>query len=331
MSKKKVIAIAFSDLHINDWSKFNKDNQRTLNHFKVLSILVNEAEKNECPLSFCGDLLHKGESISNELLEILNQELIELQRVHQPWYILDGIIAISGNHDCSSTNTKDKPSSSWVKTLSNIYKIINCIDFKYYESKSSKIRIYGVPYLDHNLGLNDYIKDLEIDKSYRNLLLLHTDYPGARDTDGMEVGTVENLNTNLLQKFDLVLIGHIHKPQRLSKKVYMVGAPLQQRRTDKNCNLGYLKIYDDLSVKFVNLSDSFPKFIDVEKEEDIKDDGNYYTVIDKRQINEGDSNVPKITKSLSKKRLVRRYMKARGIKDDNKSDTLINILKQAES
>ena len=36
---KGVIAIAFSDLHINLWAKFNENNHRTLNSFRVLSII----------------------------------------------------------------------------------------------------------------------------------------------------------------------------------------------------------------------------------------------------------------------------------------------------
>lgn len=30
----KVIGIAFSDLHLGEYSKFNKDNKRTLNQYK---------------------------------------------------------------------------------------------------------------------------------------------------------------------------------------------------------------------------------------------------------------------------------------------------------
>lgn len=163
--------------------------------------------------------------------------------------------------------------------------------------------VYGVPYIDNNVGLSEYLKKLELDKSKKNILLLHTDYPGAKDTDGREIDSVENLNVNVLNKFDLVLCGHIHKPQRLSKKVYMIGAPNHQRRTDRDCELGYWKIYEDLSLKFVPLK-NFPKFIDVEREEDIKDDGNYYTVIPQKASTPV-NNKHKITKQLSKKSLAK--------------------------
>lgn len=159
--------------------------------------------------------------------------------------------------------------------------------------------------------------------------MLHTDYPGAKDCDGRIVDSVENLNLNILNRFDLVICGHIHKPQRLSKKVYMIGAPLQQRRTDKNTKLGYWKIYEDLSMKFVELK-GFPKFIDVESEEDIKDDGNYYTVVPKQKTSEQVSTNHKITKQLTKTKLAKRYLKEKGIKDEKKQNLLIRTLKRTE-
>lgn len=161
------------------------------------------------------------------------------------------------------------------------------------------------------------------------ILLLHTDYPGAKDTDNTEVGTVENLNVNLLTKFKLVLIGHIHKPQRLGKKVYMVGAPLQQRRTDRNCKLGYWKIYEDFSMEFKPFK-GFPKFVDVSSEDEIMDDGNYYTVIASKSKVMEVEDTPQITGELSKKSMVRRYMKAKGIKDKEKKTTLLKVIKEAE-
>lgn len=189
--------------------------------------------------------------------------------------------------------------------------------------------VYGVPYIDNNVGLSEYLKKLELDKSKKNILLLHTDYPGAKDTDGREIDSVENLNVNVLNKFDLVLCGHIHKPQRLSKRVYMIGAPNHQRRTDRDCELGYWKIYEDLSLKFVPLK-NFPKFIDVEREEDINDDGNYYTVIPQKASTPV-NNKHKITKQLSKKSLAKRYLREKGIKDEVKTNLLIETLKKAES
>lgn len=323
----KPISIVFSDLHINLWNKFNEDNKRTLNHFKVLSVIKDICKANgNIPALFCGDLFHKPENIENELFEIIEDEFSKLDFKGFKCY------AISGNHDMSKSNSIDRQSTSWVRTFSHYNKWLNCIDFKsewLTDKVSDNIRIIGVPYLDHNINLSKYLSEISLDSKDRNILLLHTDYPGAKDTDGREIGSVENLNLNVLNRFDLVLCGHIHKPQKLSKKVYMVGAPIHQRRTDRGCKLGYWELYPDLSLVFKELK-GFPKFIDVESEDEIKDDGNYYTVIPKKEEKVNNSST-KIHRNLSKSKLARQYLRENGIKDKDKSNLLKRILKEADN
>ena len=324
---KKIIAIAFSDLHINDWSKHNKDNSRTLNHFRVLSIMGDLCKKYDCPALFCGDLFHQPEKISLELHSLVIKEFLKISDSHNFDNNQRKLYCISGNHDTPFISTIGDIPRSWVNEFSIFY-WLESLDYKSIWV-GTNIIIHGVPYIDHNIGLNDYLKNLKLEKGCKHILLLHTDYPGAEDTDGRRVDSVENLNLNILNRFDLVLCGHIHKPQRLSKKVYMIGAPLQQRRTDKNCKLGYWEIYEDLTLKFKELK-GFPKFIDVESEEDVKDDGNYYTIIPKPKASENVITDHKISKQLSKRKLAKTYMKQKGIKDPNKEKLLIDILKKSE-
>ena len=320
----KVIAIAFSDLHLNDWAKHNQDNQRTLNHFRVLSIIEGLCKKYKCPALFCGDMFHKAENISQELIFMVHEHFSTLAF---------NCLAIEGNHDLHKVNSVKNPTYGWTHLFSRLYPFwltdLSFDKYDMYPTTNHRIMIYGVPYIDHNIGLNDYLNRIEFQDGYKNILMLHTDYPGAKDCDGRIVDSVENLNLNILNRFDLVICGHIHKPQRLSKKVYMIGAPLQQRRTDKNTKLGYWKIYEDLSMKFVELK-GFPKFIDVESEEEIKDDGNYYTVVPKQKTSEQASTNHKITKQLTKTKLAKRYLKEKGIKDEKKQNLLIRTLKRTE-
>lgn len=317
MAKREVIAIAFSDLHLNDWAKFNQNGHRTLNGFDVLYRIAKICHHKKCPALFCGDLFHKPENINQELFDhlLIMSHQLEIDYPRFRCY------AINGNHDLSVVNHIDRPSSGWVTKFSMIYHWLVDVDCK--EFQIGKFSCLGIPYIDHNNGLNDFIKRRKSD-----ILMLHTDYPGAQDTDGRVIDTSENLNVNLLKPYKLVLIGHIHKPQRLGKKVYMIGAPQQQRRTDRNCKMGYLEIYDDLSVKF-KYWDDYPKFIDVESEEDIKDDGNYYTVVPKTSRVEKVTN-HKITKQLSKKQLARRYMKQKGQHNKQRLELLTNILNKSE-
>lgn len=320
---KKVIAIAFSDLHIHDWAKFNPENKRTLNHLGVLDLIYKKCRKYGVPALFCGDLFHKPENMSLNLFKLVNKKFKELDNPYELWKMY----AISGNHSLGGVAKYLQKYPSWVEEFSKLYNWLECIDFQKIPL-GDDYWVYGVPYMDHNIGLNEFIKGITLDKKRKNILLLHTDYPGAKDTDESEVGTCENLNTNLLQAFDLVLIGHIHKPQRLGKKIYMLGAPLQQRRTDRDCKMGYWKIYSDLSMKFREIK-GMPKFIDVESPDQIKGDSNYYTVISKPKEVEFQEN--KVTRDLSKRKLVREYMRAKKIKDIDKKHLLLNLIKEAEN
>lgn len=321
----KVIAIVFSDLHINLWNKFNEDNKRTLNHFRVLHVIRDVCKAyGNIPALFCGDLFHKPENIDQELFVMVQDKFWSMNQSKFRCY------AISGNHDMAKTNGIKLHSTSWVEAFSRYHTWLKCLDFKdEWIDVVNNVVVYGIPYIDHNIGLNEYINNIKLDKDCKNILMLHIDYPGAKDTDGREIGSVENLNINVLNKFDLVLCGHIHKPQRLSKKVYMIGAPLQQRRTDRDSKLGYWELYSDLSMKFKELNE-FPKFIDVESDEEVKDDGNYYTIIPKKEeiINK---STTKIHRNLSKSKLARQYLRENGIKDKDKSNLLKRILREADN
>lgn len=323
---KNLVAYVISDLHINDWAKFNENDSRTLNQLKVLELLLNKSQEERIPLLFCGDLFHKPDIIRPELLNLCIQYLKDNIGL-QTCMGYPVMYSISGNHDINHVSKVNECPVSWIKLFSPIFTWMKCIDFTSILI-NDQIMIHGVPYIDHNMGLSDYLNKISLNPKLKHILLLHTDYPGAKDTDGREVGSVENLNLNVLNRFDLVLCGHIHKPQKLSKKVYMVGAPLQQRRTDRDCKLGYWKLFSDLSMTFVELK-GFPKFIDVESQDEIKDDGNYYTVIPKIASTPVETK-HKITKQLTNKTLAKRYMKVKGIKDKNKEQLLIKVLKEAD-
>ena len=317
----EVIAVAFSDLHLNLWAKFNKDYKRTQDSFRVLFKIKEVCNKYKVPALFCGDLFHKPEVIQKELFTMIVKQFLKLNSTSFKCY------TISGNHEILEISKVGIQPKSWLYDLDSLFSWLYDLDYKTFRL-TTNIQVHGIPYVDHNIGLSTYLKNMKLEDGYKHILLLHTDYPGAKDTDGRIVDSAENINLNMLNRFDLVLCGHIHKPQRLSKKVYMLGAPIQQRRTDKDCKMGYWLLKDDLSMEFKELKD-FPKFIDVESEDEVKDDGNYYTIIPPK-ASEKINTTHKITKTLSKKKLAKRYLKEKGIKDKGKEDLLINILKKAE-
>ena len=79
----KVLAVAFSDLHLNLWAKFNKDNKRTQDSFRVLFKIIEECEKYDVPALFCGDLFHKPEKLDLDLA-LMFRDFMKNVYVHHP-------------------------------------------------------------------------------------------------------------------------------------------------------------------------------------------------------------------------------------------------------
>lgn len=324
---KQVLAIVSGDWHLNLWSKFNDSKERTINQFRVLSLLNKKALDTGSRIIFTGDLFEKPDNLSNELLGMLG-EWMNTHEIYAP------LFGISGNHDISQVSNVGIKPISWINSLSNLYPSWHSLDYTKYQVKRGNgecFNFYGIPYIDHNRGIGDYIKSIVLDKSQKNILVVHTDYPGATDTDGREIGTGNTITPSMFRNFDLVLSGHIHKPQRLSKRFQMVGAPIQMRRTDRNCEMGYYILYDDLTLTFKNLSSKFPKFIDVEKKEDIFDDGNYYTVIPTTKSSESKIGANGINISSSKSSLAINYCRSTGIRDKKKRKLLTSVLNKTEN
>lgn len=94
--------------------------------------------------------------------------------------------------------------------------------------------------------------------------------------------------------------------------------------------MGYWKVYSDMSMTFIPISQDFPQFIDVSSKEEVKEDGNYYTVISGKAAMMENAPVNRITRRISKKRIVRRYLKAKGIDDKKKEGILLDIIKASE-
>ena len=265
--KKKVLFITASDIHFADWGQFNKDGRRITAHLNVWAKLEALCTFYDCALLFPGDLFHNPKHLSNRLLNKVLPTLIKTPIM---------VIGIDGNHDQDGISTPTKQPHGYMGLMEKISLGWNCINFS--SINMGNITIWGIPYLTHNIGFTDYVDNMDIDPNRENILIIHTDLPGAVDPSGREVATAEGLTkqySKLFSKFNLVLAGHIHKPQKLASNVIMVGAPQQQSRGDRKCDFGYWKIYEDLSIEFFALDT--PKFKTALSDEET-DEFNYWDI-----------------------------------------------------
>lgn len=313
---KEIIAIAASDFHYHDWKQFNGDGERTLITQNFILKLCRVAEEYEVPILMSGDWFHTPKGLTTRTLFLFNRLMAGI-RENYPGV---KFITISGNHDLD----KD---ISLVKAMQLAFPdTINCIDAQAY--KINDVMVYGLSYVRRNTGLVDSIERMAKMPGPK-ILLLHTELYGAPDPSGHEPEP-QNLPRNLpalFKAFDLVLAGHVHKHIQVCKNVYMVGAPNQQRKSDAGCEMGYLEIYNDFSVKFILYK--APGFRYYKEGEKHKVTGDFWIEIPKPKKLEKQSDTS-FKPTMNKTKMAKRYMKETGVKSIKKLSTLIKVLNQTD-
>lgn len=330
--KPELIAIAFSDIHLHKFKLFDKDNSRLEWSLKALSHISDVAMKNKVPLIFAGDLFHTPVNVENETLtKVITQYKRYIDDRKIPFF------AISGNHDMCQKNGIDHHSPSYLETFAEVFKHFYLLDHQIqpYSLPGWSAQIWGIPYMNNDTELKERVKQVrKIAKGYDGfkILLIHGDCPGAMDAgielgENKALGKKEYLDDGLFKPFDLVLFGHIHAPQKITDKCYMLGSPIQQTSGDKG-EMGYWKIYNNQPPKFYGLVD-YPKFVKLGKDEKPYNKLDYFILHEEigavEAVEKGDFDL-----SNSRTKLGKRYLKVKGIKDPKKKRALINALKEVE-
>lgn len=320
VTQKKIIALAFTDIHLHRWKNFSVKDSRMHLTLSILDKIRQKADEYSVPLLFSGDFIHDPKSIDNSLLyHIAHYFHSDTKQVK--------MYGIDGNHDMCQKNSLESISPAYWATFSMMYPD-KFIDLNLKNLRVGKLNLFGIPYFNNSSDLRKTLKNFSklIDPKLKNILLIHTDLPGAKDAFGHVIDEVEDIKMKYFRKFDLVIDGHIHNPQKVGKKIIILGSPYQQTRSEKGLNLGYWKIYEDLSMKKVVLKT--PRFIDLPEGEDIPDDGNYYSLIPKNK--EILFNNKTFDAKLSRAKLAKRYTESLGIKEKSKVKALIHILNSVE-
>jgi len=312
----KLIALAAGDIHFHDWKQFNENDERIQISINFLVELFLRSHEEHIPILFVGDMFHTPKGLTTKTIYLFNQMM---QTVSDEFYS-SRMYGITGNHE------KDKEYSSFKAMSFAFPKIIYCIDDK--AVKLNHCSLVGIPYSKRNVGVVDKIKEAA-KVSGDKILLLHTELYGAPDPSGYELepqNLPRNLNA-LFKDFNLVLAGHVHKFTQVEKNIYMVGAPNQQRKSDSGCKMGYLEIYDDFSVKFIECNISqFRYYKEGEEHENTND---FWIEIPKPKKLKKQSEA-EFRPTMDKTTMAKRYARETGVKSLKKINALINILNETD-
>ena len=109
-------------------------------------------------------------------------------------------------------------------------------------------------------ALDAAVKNMNIDKSKRNVLVTHQFVTGAlrSDSEDISVGGTDNINAEIFNDFDYVALGHIHKAQNIGcEKIRYCGTPLKysvsEAQNDKSVTVAEFGKKGELKIRTVPL------------------------------------------------------------------------------
>lgn len=255
-----------ADLHLgktlNDVS-FLEDQVNVLE--QILSIAADE--KADAVL-IAGDVYQKA-SPTGEAMAVFDQFITRLSAMNVK------VFMISGNHDSSqrisyfSSLVREKGVYISERFEGTLQKIdlsdeygpltVHLLPFL----KPSQVRRWlpGEKIATYQEAVEAVLRHSSIDPRRRNVLVCHQFITGSETCDSEEkaVGGLDNIDASVFQDFDYVALGHIHKPQRMTRDTLRyAGSPLKYSFSEvshkKSAAVAHLMEKGEISVKTVPLS-----------------------------------------------------------------------------
>ena len=162
---------------------------------------------------------------------------------------IDNLVLNSGNHDIPSLRVGLPVAAGYpFSAVENLHVAAGAPEaYRLLPTGGTQygVRVHAVPYAESLEPLMRYVREVSVDKNYRNLLVTHCGLEGAAcGPNEVKLPGGAALNELCLEKFDFVFAGHYHHPQRLAGgKVVVIGSPLQMNMLDRGDKRGVI-IYD---------------------------------------------------------------------------------------
>lgn len=236
-------------------------------------------------LAITGDIYDRAIP-SPEAVELFDQFLTNLHKKKPNLAIL----IISGNHD----SARRLSFASKLLASNNIYicaensseKIDNKKPISLKDSTGFQCDFYLVPFF-HADEIKNIVENISPNPENPSILFSHCLTLGVETSSSERtfVGTAENIDSSIFEKFTYTGLGHIHKPQKVSEKIYYSGSPLAYSFDEIKYEKSFLKIEiskdKKLEIekipanplrKLVTIKDNFKNFLEKPEYQQFKDD-----------------------------------------------------------
>ena len=230
-------------------------------------ILKITAEETPDAAFLAGDIYDKSVP-SAEAVALFDDFLVKLKA------LVPEIFIVSGNHDSAARvafggRIMDRSGIH----ISPVYD--GRIEPVSLETGEESVNIYLLPYIkpvqvkhyfpeeeinSFSDALKLVIRQMNVDTDSRNILVAHLCVTGAERAESEElyIGGAEDVSAELFEPFDYTALGHIHRPQNISRTVRYCGTPLKysfsEAKDRKSVTVGELHEDGVVSIKTVPLT-----------------------------------------------------------------------------
>ncbi len=257
--------IHLSDLHIgkkvNEFSMLDDQNY-------IFTKIIHIIEKQKIDgVWIAGDIYDKAIP-SREAVQLFDSFLTQISERNIP------IFLISGNHDAAERIAFGAKlmhkSKVYVSPLFDGKIMPHLLKDEYGEIaiymlpfiKPATVRpFWDIPIESYNDAVKTVIEHMEIQPNRRNVLIAHQFVTGAEksESEDISVGGIDNIDVSILEGFDYVALGHIHKAQHIGRKtVRYCGTPLKYSFSEanhkKSVSIVTLKQKGDVIIEEVELT-----------------------------------------------------------------------------
>lgn len=198
--------IHISDLHIRTFKRMEEYQEVAVEFFKKIKVDLDGYEYNEARIVIVGDLVHQKITISNEQILFLSWFLQRCTKIAPT-------IIVAGNHDMLENN-KDR-----VDSLTPIIKLMSNPNIYYFKESVCYVD-ENIVWCNYSLFENNKRPDIETsrkeNKDKKFIGLLHAPIVGSTTNLGYKFET--GIETDVFEGLDAVLLGDVHKYQKIEHK-----------------------------------------------------------------------------------------------------------------
>jgi DNA repair exonuclease SbcCD ATPase subunit len=247
--------LIWADLQLHTWEQFgiSKDNmsRRMLEQKSILEQITTINKERKIDLAiFAGDWV---QIVGDHPTEVVMMTIEYFKKDRTPYMFADG------NHDLEDTVTP-----TWYQNVANMLRALAEKPPEAIKAPSIKI-----------VGFQDKV-DYEELKGF-DIVVLHKQ-PELTTDFGHKMKGVDW--KKLAKNNGLVFFGHDHTQKKLANNSWVLGAPMHHTFGDVGDRGLFIVEYDaqmEPKVEFIKLQ--YPEFLTVETEDQVKQDGNYYRVL----------------------------------------------------